>query len=270
MGELDGKVGIVTGAGRLRGIGRAAAVGLAKLGANVVVTGTGRDPSRYPEDEKEAGWRDVESTAEQVESHGVRALPLVVDVLDRGQVRTMVERTLEEFGRVDILMNNAAYARGPDRVPILEVDPDIFQKVMDVKVTGSYLCTAAAVRPMIEQGEGGKIVNVSSTAGKRGSENTLAYNAANFAMIGMTQSMAREFGPHGINVNCVCPGAVDTSRLDDMGRGERWAEAGRATPIGRTGTDDEVGEFMVYLCTEAASWITGQSININGGTVMEH
>ncbi len=270
MGELDGKVAIVTGAGRLRGIGRAAAVGLAKLGADVVVTGTGRDPSRYPEDEKQAGWRDIDSTAEQVEAQGARALPLVVDVMDRGHVQMMVDRTLEEFGRLDILMNNAAYARGPDRVPILELDPDIFQRVIDVKVTGSYLCTAAAIRPMIDQGEGGKIVNVSSTAGKRGSANTLAYNAANFAMVGMTQSMARELGPHGINVNCVCPGGVDTSRMDDLGRGERWEQMGKTTPIGRLGTDDEVGEFMVYLCTEAASWITGQSININGGSMMEH
>ena len=166
MGELDGKVAIVTGAGRLRGIGRAAAVGLAKLGADVVVTGTGRDPSRYPEDEKQAGWRDIDSTAEQVEAQGARALPLVVDVMDRGQVQMMVDRTLEEFGRLDILMNNAAsargpdrvlmnnaaYARGPDRVSILELDPDIFQRVIDVKVTGSYLCTAAAIRPMIDQG----------------------------------------------------------------------------------------------------------------------
>ena len=147
--------------------------------------------------------------------------------MDRGHVQMMVDRTLEEFGRLDILMNNAAYARGPDRVPILELDPDIFQRVIDIKVTGSYLCTAAAIRPMIDQGEGGKIVNVSSTAGKRGSENTLAYNAANFAMIGMTQSMARELGPHGINVNCVCPGGVDTSRMDDLGRGERWEQMGQ-------------------------------------------
>ena len=270
MPELDGKVAIVTGAGRLRGIGRAAAVGLAELGANVVVTGTGRSPENYPADEKEAGWKDIESTAEQVRAQGAKALPLVVDVMNREQVQMMVDRTVEEFGRVDILMNNAAFARGPDRVPILELDPDIFQKVVDIKVTGTYLCTAAVLRVLVDQGEGGKIVNVSSGAGKRGSANTLAYNAANFSIVGMTQSMARELGPYGINVNCVCPGAVDTARMDDIDRGERWAEMGRNTPIGRTGTDDEVGGLMVYLCTEASSWITGQSININGGTMMEH
>ena len=131
----------------------------------------------------------------------------------------MVDRTLEEFGRIDILVNNAAYARGPDRVPIVELDDDIFQKVVDIKVGGTYLCSKAVVKELLRQGEGGKIVNVSSTAGKRGMVNTLAYNASNFAVVGMTQSMAKELGPHKINVNCVCPGAVDTSRVDDIGRG---------------------------------------------------
>ena len=270
MGELDGKVAIVTGAGRLRGIGRACAVALAGLGADVVVTGTGRDPATFPPDEKAVDWRDVESTAEQVRELGRRALTLTVDVSDSGDVQAMVDRTLEEFGRVDILMNNAAFARGPDRVPILDLDDDIFQKVVDIKIGGTYLCTKAVARELIRQGEGGKIVNVSSVAGKRGSPNTLAYNAANFAVVGMTQSMARELGPHGINVNCVCPGAVDTHRMDDVGRGEEWEDLARNTPIGRNGTDEEIGEFMAYLCTEAASWIQGQSINLNGGTVMEH
>ena len=270
MPELDGKVAIVTGAGRLRGIGRAAAAAFAELGADVVVTGTGRDPATFPPDEKAAGWRDVHSTVEQIEAAGRRGLPLVVDVANERQVRTMVDRTLEEFGRIDVLIPNAAFARGPDRAPMLELDPNVFQKVMDIKVTGTYLCAKAAVKVMIEQDEGGKIVNISSVAGKRGSVNTVAYNAANFAIVGMTQSMAKELGPHGINVNCVCPGAVDTFRMDDLGRGERWEKMASDTPIGRNGTDDEVGAFITYLCTEAASWIHGQSININGGTFMEH
>ena len=270
MGDLDGKVAIVTGAGRLRGIGRAAAVHLAKMGADVVVTGTGRSPDRYPDDEKAMGWRDIESTAEQVREQGQQALSLVVDAMDRGQVQMMVDRTIEAFGRVDVLINNAAFARGPDRVPIIELDPDIFQKVIDIKVTGTYLCTKAVLPHMIKQGEGGKIVNISSSAGKRSSANTLAYNAANFAVVGMTQSMARELGTYNINVNCVCPGAVDTHRMDDLGRSERWQQMGVNTPIGRNGTDDEVGGLIAYLCSDAAAWIHGQSININGGTVVEH
>ena len=270
MGEFDGKVAIVTGAGRLRGIGRAAAVGFAKLGANVVVTGTGRDPSTFPPDEKAVNWRDIHSVADQIESHGAKALPLVADVTNKDHVQNMIDQAVKEFGRVDMLVNNAAYARGPDRVPVLDLDDDIFQRVIDIKIGGTYLCTKAFVAQIQEQETGGKIVNISSSAGKRGSANTLAYNAANFAIVGMTQSMAREFGPMGINVNCVCPGAVDTHRMDDIDRETRWVEMAETTPIGRNGTDDETGEFCVYLCTEAASWIHGQSININGGTIMEH
>ena len=270
MGELDGKVAIVTGAGRLRGIGRAAAVALARIGADVVVTGTGRNPDSFPEDEKAIGWRDIDSVADQVREIGTRALPMVVDVTDRNAVQAMVDNTLKDLGRVDILINNAAFARGIDRVPISDLAEDIFQKVMDIKVTGTFLCTKAAIAPMIEQGDGGKIVNISSTAGKKGSANTLAYNGANFAIVGMTQSMARELGPHRINVNAVCPGAVDTHRMDILGRGDVWDNMASSTPIGRNGTDDEVGDFCAYLCTEAASWIHGQSINQNGGTVMEH
>ena len=270
MGELNGKVAIVTGAGRLRGIGRAAAVELARLGADVVVTGTGRNPDTFPPDEKAVDWKDVESVAEQIRSHGRRALTLTVDVTNPDHVDNMVEATIQQFGRIDILINNAALARGVDRVPILELDENIFQKVMDIKVTGTFLCTKAVLKHMVEQGEGGKIINISSTAGKRGSANTLAYNAANFAIVGMTQSMARELGPFGINVNAVCPGAVDTHRMDILGRGEQWENMAANTPIGRNGTDEETGNFCVYLCTEAASWIHGQSININGGAMMEH
>ena len=270
MGELDGKVAIVTGAGRLRGIGRATAVALAKLGADIVVTGTGRDPASFPADEKAVGWKDIEGTAEQVRALGRRALPLVVDVTSAEQVESMAERTVRELGRIDILVNNAAYARGPDRVPTVELDNDIFQKVIDIKVRGTYLCSKAAAKVMLAQGEGGKIINISSGAGKTGSANTLAYCAACFAQVGMTQTLARELGPDGINVNCVCPGAVDTARMDDLVYTEAWDKMAQATPIGRNGTDEEVGNFVAYLCTKAASWIHGQSINIDGGDFMEH
>ena len=243
---------------------------LAELGSDVVVTGTGRDPATFPPDEKEVGWRDIDSTAEHVRARGRRALPIVADVTSVEDVEMMMERTLEEFGRVDILVNNAAMAIGKDRVPIVELDPDIFQRVLDVKVRGTYLCSKVVARQLMEQGEGGKIVNVASGAGKRGAANALAYIAANFAQVGMTQSLAQELGPHKVNVNCICPAAVDTARMDVFGRGEKWEEMAKRHPIGRVGTPEEVGGFIALLCTEAASWITGQSINIDGGTVMEH
>ena len=270
MGELDGKVAVVTGAGRLRGIGRAAAVALAKLGADIVPTGTGRNPASFPDDEKAVGWKDIEGTAEQVRALGRKALPLVVDVSDAEQVAAMAEKTVHEFGRIDIMVNNAAYAKGPDRVPTVVLDDDIFRKVVDIKVLGTYYCSKAAAQVMLARGEGGKIVNVSSGAGKRGSENALAYCAGCFAQVAMTQTMAHELGPYGVNVNCVCPGAVDTHRMDDLVYTDAWDRMASETPIRRNGTDDEVGEFIAYLCTEAASWIQGQSINIDGGLIMEH
>ena len=269
MGELEGKVAIVTGAGRRRSIGNSTAHVLAELGADLVLTGTGRDPSTFPPDEREIGWRDIESTADEVRALGRRALTLVGDVTDEADVDTMIQRALEQFGRIDILVNNAAYRYGPDRVPLIELDPDIFQKVIDVKVRGTYMCSKAVAKVLIEQGQGGKIVTVASAAGKRASAATLAYNAANFAQVGMTQSMALDLGPHGINVNAVCPGLVDTSRLDPLGRGEVWQERASLAPIGRAGTPQEVAGLIAYLCTEAASWIHGQSINIGGGTVMD-
>ena len=113
-------------------------------------------------------------------------------------------------------------------------------------------------------------MNVASGAGKSGAADALAYTAANFAQVGMTQSLARELGPYGINVNCVCPGWVDTSRKGELKRSGQWQDLVRSIPIGRFGTDDEVGAFITCLCTEATSWILGQSNNIDGGEIMEH
>jgi 3-oxoacyl-[acyl-carrier protein] reductase/meso-butanediol dehydrogenase/(S,S)-butanediol dehydrogenase/diacetyl reductase len=266
--ELNGKVAIVTGAGRLRGIGRASAVALAEMGADVVITGTGRDPDNYPEDEKSIGWKDIESTAEQIRNKGSKAKTIIMDISKEEDVDRMIQETIDEFGRIDILVNNAAPPYGEDRVPVIEVDNELFKKLLFVKVYGSYLCSKAAAKIMIDQGEGGRIINLSSSAGKEGSPRMAAYNAANFGVVGMTQSLARELGPHNINVNAVCPGAVDTSRMDVVR--DDWDKMAAATPIGRNGTDEEVGDFCAYLCTEAASWIHGQSINQNGGSVMEH
>ena len=267
--ELEGKVAIVTGAGRMRGIGRASAVVLARMGAHVVVTGTGRNPDTFPEDEKDAGWRDIQSTAEQVESYGVRALPLVSNIADQDDVQKMIDATVAEFGRVDIIVNNAAAPYGSDRVAVVDMDADVFKTVIDVKVLGTFYACRAAVKQMIEQGEGGRIINLSSTMGKSGRANTSAYNAANFAIDGFTQALAKEVGQHNITANSVCPGTTETSRLDPVGRGDVWQGRLQSIPISRAGTDDEVGELIGFLCSPRAGYITGQSVNINGGSVTE-
>ena len=140
MGNLTGKVAIVTGAGRLRGIGFSCALALAKLGANVVVTGTGKDPSKFPEDEKNVGWKDIESTRIEIEKIGGQCLDLVTDVTNEKDIKNLIDQTLKKFNSIDILINNAAFGLGEDRQPITEVDPKIFQKVLDIKVTGTFLC----------------------------------------------------------------------------------------------------------------------------------
>lgn len=267
--ELSGKVAIVTGAGRLRGIGRATANVLARMGADVVVTGTGRDPSTFPPDERQAGWRDVESTAEEVRSFGVKAKTVVMDVTKADDVQSLIDSTVAELGSVDIIINNAAAPYGEDRVPVIDVAEEVFKKVLDVKVVGTYLCSKAAAIQMIKQGDGGRIVNVSSTAGKRGTARMAAYNAANFAVDGFTQALSKEVAEHQITANCVCPGMTETARLDPIGRGDVWLSRAAQVPLGRPAEDIEVAELIGFLCSPRAAYITGQAININGGSVTE-
>lgn len=268
MGELDGKVAMVTGAGRLRGIGRATAVALAAMGADVAVTGTGRDPATFPEDEKAVQWRDVHSTVEQIEAHGQRGLALVGDISKAEDVDRMVQQTRQTLGRIDILINNAAIARGADRVPVVELSEELFRRVLDVKVVGSFLLCKAVIPILLEQNAGGRIINLSSVAGKRGSARTAAYCAANFGLQGFTQALAQELAPHRISVNAICPGVIDTARMDVLGRAEVWQRTLDAIPMQRAASDEEVAGLIAYLCSPIAEYITGQSINIDGGRVM--
>ncbi|MQF84768.1 MAG: SDR family oxidoreductase [SAR202 cluster bacterium] len=265
--ELNGKVAIVTGAGRLRGIGRATAVALGSLGANVVVTGTGRDPETYPEDEKAVEWKDIESTADQIRQKGSNAKALVMDISKEDDVDNMVKQTLDEFGRIDILVNNAAPPYGEDRLPVIEVENEVFKKVFMVKIYGSYLCSKAVAKVMIDQGDGGRIINLSSSAGKEGNARMAAYNAANFGLEGFSQSLAKELAEEQITVNCVCPGQTETARLDPLGRGAIWKSKIESIPMGRVGTDEEVADLITFLASDKARFITGQAININGGSI---
>ncbi|HJN40417.1 MAG TPA: SDR family NAD(P)-dependent oxidoreductase, partial [Chloroflexota bacterium] len=139
LSGLAGKVAVVTGRGRMRSIGRSIAVEMARAGCDVVVTGTGRAPENYPDDEKTAGWRDIESVAEEVEATGQRALAVVSDVSDPASVEALTAQVLGEFGRVDFIVNNAGAARGPDRVPVVDLAIDDWMKVIRVNLTGTFL-----------------------------------------------------------------------------------------------------------------------------------
>ena len=268
---LENKVAVVTGAGRMRSIGRPIAVELAKAGCDVVVTGTGRAPEHYPDDERDAGWRDIDSVAEEVRGVGRLALPLVSNVSDPDACAALVEQTVKELGRVDFVVNNAGAARGSDRVPVVELAVEDWRKVIDVNLNGSFYMSRAFGQKLIEQGEGGAIINISSIAGKMFPPNSAAYAASKAGLQALTGSMAREVGRHGIRVNAICPGIIDTYRMDDIPRGKVWDNmVEQMIPAGRAGTGNDIAWATVFLCSEQGAWITGQSYNVDGGTVVQH
>jgi NAD(P)-dependent dehydrogenase (short-subunit alcohol dehydrogenase family) len=266
---LDSKVAIVTGAGRHRGIGRHIALALASNGADVVITGSGRPPDTFPDDEKAMGWRDIDSVAEEIRALGRRALPLVVDVRKGDECQSLVEETTREFGRVDILVNNAAAGRGNDRVPLVDLEESEWRRVIEVNLLGTFLVTKAVGRALIDQGHGGRIVNISSIAGRQGMPNFGAYATTKAGLILFTQVLAAEMAKYKINVNCVCPGLIDTYRMEDVTRPGPIRDAVmRTIPLGREGEPEEIGDLVAFLCGPDASYIHGQTINIDGGRTM--
>ena len=265
--ELAGKVAIITGAGRMRSIGRPIAKMLARAGAAVVITGTGRRPQDYPEDEKAAGWRDIDSVADEIRGQGGQCLSVVSDIRDETAVEQLVKRTVTELGRLDILINNASAARGPDRVPVIEMPYHVWRNVFVTNVDGTFLLSQAAARQMIAQAQGGSIINISSIASKLAPPNTAAYASSKAAINAFSRSLALELAPHRIRVNAVCPGVIDTFRMDDLGRGERWRNFIKTMiPLGYPGDGSECAEMVLFLVTERGKWITGQAINVDGGS----
>ncbi len=265
---LEGRVVVVTGAGRLRSIGRSIALEMAKAGCDVVITGTGRDPASFPDDEKAVAWRDIESVAEEIRALGRRALPVVSDVSDLQSVETLAARVHEEFGRVDFVVNNAGAARAGDRVAIVEIDPEAWRRVIDVNLNGSFYMSHVFGRRLIEQGQGGAIVNISSIGGKMMPPDNAAYAASKAGLHALTAAMSGEVGGHGIRVNAICPGIIETSRMDDVPRGEIWDQMIEThVPLGRCGTPEEIGYMTVFLCSDQGAWITGQLYSVDGGQV---
>jgi NAD(P)-dependent dehydrogenase (short-subunit alcohol dehydrogenase family) len=268
MGNFEGKVALVTGAGRMRGIGRAAALAFARQGAHVTVTGTGRDRQSFPADEQEAGWQDIESVASEIEGLGCSALPLVADVAKADQVRDMVDKTVARFGRIDFLVNNASAPRLAAWAPLEELTEDAWRTVLDIKVTGAFLCTQAVVQAMLRQGKGGSIVNVVSVEAKISRPTDLAYATASGALATFTHKAGKALAPYGIRVNGVSPGTSDTSRNDALygfPRSREWHSRLETIPLGRAGQPEEIGNFIAWLCSKEAEFIVGQCIDMDGG-----
>jgi NAD(P)-dependent dehydrogenase (short-subunit alcohol dehydrogenase family) len=276
MYDLNGKVALVTGAGGEAGLGRAIAVRLAHEGADVIVNDvTSRAPAP-------TAWSGLPAVVQEIEAVGRRGLGILADVSDSRQVDDLVRQAVEHFGRIDILVNNAAAPAGPDRVPVVELDEEIFDLVQRVNVKGTFLCCRAVARVMIERGEGGKIINMSSLLGKQGRARYAAYSASKFAIRGFTQSLALELATHQINVNAICPGLVETERMDDIAaalapqgvpaeafRRQMSERVATANPLGRMAQVSDVTHVAAFLASSESDYLTGLAITVAGGAYME-
>ncbi len=278
MESVAGRVAIVTGAARMRGIGRGIAVRLAQEGVDVVVNGSPRPPDAFPEEERAAGWRGLASVVDEIEQLGRHALAVEGDVTRSEEAAGLTQAALSAFGRIDILVNNAGKSYSGDRA-LWEIDDEEWYQVVDVNLHGVYRCCRAVIPTLLEAKRGGRIVNISSTAGRMGMAYYGAYSATKFGVIGLTQQLAQELASHGVTVNCIAPGSVDTDMMDDtFGRMARRmglefdqikAGVAHSTPLGRQGQPADIAAAVAFLCSDDASWITGQTLNVNGGMPMD-
>ncbi len=281
MYDFKGKVALITGAARKRGMGHATALRLAKCGADVVVNGRRRPPEEFPEEEKKESWRGLDSVVEEVESFGVKGLAVTADITDHKQVQEMVDKVAKDFGHIDILVANAG-VYVPQ--PFLETDEKQWHRHIDANLTGVFYCGQAVARHMVAR-KSGVIVNVASLSGKVGRANVSAYTASKFGVVGLTQVMAIELGPHNIRVNAICPGRFLTD-MSDYAKARQMAgeqgisvteaahiihaDAVNFTPLGRLGRPDDAASLIAFLCSDEASFITGQCLNLDGGRLTAH
>ena len=246
------KTVLVTGSGR--NIGRDIALRFAREGCRVVVN------ARGPE--------QIEAVAEQIRSAGGAALAVAADVRDRRQVAAMVERAAAEFGGIDVLVNNAVVRV---QKPLLETSEDEWRLVIDVALGGAFNCSQAVLPHMVEQGWG-RIINLAGMSGQRGAANRVGVVSAKSGLIGMTKALAMEFGGRGITVNAISPGLIDTERGEWTAIGDpnlqSYAHGAEGIPVGRRGLMSEISATCLFLCSEEAAFITGQTISVNGGSYM--
>jgi 3-oxoacyl-[acyl-carrier protein] reductase len=249
--KLQGKVALITGAGS--GMGQAIALLFAREGADIAVN--------------DIDLPSAEKTAAMVNQLGRKSLAVMADVADAEAVEDMVARVVRELGGIHVLVNNAGYAGGG---PVLETDASTWDRMLGVVLRGTYLCSRSAGKVMVKQKEG-KIVNISSTAGVRGSANMTAYAAAKAGVINLTGALAQEWAEHNIYVNCIAPGLINTPMT-------QRTIAHRFTPellkariaLGRMGQPEEIAKAALFLASDDSSYITGVTLPVDGGMLTRH
>ncbi len=277
--SLEGKVALITGAGGMRGVGRATALKLASQGAYVAITDVRRPVDDLPPGEVRAEWQSIDSVADEIRAQGGQALPVYADLSNSHEIEGLVAETVNHYGRLDILVNNARAIIGRDKVPVTELEEAVWQHFLAINTTAVFLCTKYAGREMVRLGNGGRVVNIASNAGKQASADGAAYSASKFAVIGLTQASAMDLAPHGITVNAVCPGPINTDRMSywerdqaaqrgltqEEFRAQVVAASSDRTPLGRIAEPEDVANLVAFLSGPDSSLITGQSYNVNGG-----
>ena len=251
MTPLDGKVALVTGAAT--GIGQASALALAREGAALCVS--------------DINGEGAEETAQTIIDDGGRAISLRCDVTQAADVRAMVQATVEAFGRLDAAVNNAGIAGSFDD-RLHEADDGMFERVLAVNLRGVWHCMKAELAPMLAGG-GGSIVNIASVAGLIGAPKAAAYTASKHAVVGITKSAAVDYARRGIRVNAICPAYTDTAMVQSAIEGNPIMATimERAIPMGRLGQAGEIADAVVWLCSDASSFVTGHQLVVDGGLV---
>jgi NAD(P)-dependent dehydrogenase (short-subunit alcohol dehydrogenase family) len=247
--NLTGKVAIVTGAAQ--GIGRALSLGLAGEGATVVVA--------------DVNQHGAAETERAIVASGCRALAIELDVSSSSQVAAAMQTAHVTYGRLDILINNAAIF---PRSPFLEMAEEEWDRVLAVNLKGGFLCARAAARIMVAQGQGGRIVNLTSGAAFMPSLNSAHYAASKGGVIALTRALALELSPHRITVNAIAPGVTDTAQPRMIYSDEDLAAIAQRVPLKRIAEVDDMVPAALFLCSDAAGYVTGQTLHVNGGLFM--
>jgi 3-oxoacyl-[acyl-carrier protein] reductase len=252
MFDLTGKVAVVTGSGSKRGIGREIAMSLSKQGASIVIADMNQE--------------GIDEVVAEIRSAGGNAMGAILNVTDEVSVNALVEKTLETFGSLDILVNNAGISQ---KVTVEDMTLEDMKRIFNVNMFGLFLMTQAAMKPMKEKGWG-RIINLSSVSGKRGGGvfGGAHYSASKAAVLGFSKNLAREVAKDGITVNCVAPGLVNTDIWKSMPE-EMAQKVIEGIPMGRPGETKEIASTITFLASSEASYITGEDIDINGGSHMD-